>query len=108
MARYFSPESFGKTNGASIGMKKRGFSREPVRVLMHLNGGHTKVLLERTSGLGLADGGIEWDIPTDAIPLHLRKIGSRFIVASATIIPEESDKVEDIRRAISEITIEEL
>lgn len=48
-------------------------SREPVRVTMHLNGGYTRVVLERTLGLGLADGGIEWDIPTDKIPLHLKE-----------------------------------
>ncbi len=35
---------------------------------MHLNGGFTKVALERTLGSGLADGGIYWDIPTDRIP----------------------------------------
>jgi hypothetical protein len=53
--------------------------REPVRVMFHLNG-YTKVLVERTEGLGLADGGIVWDISTQIIPFQLRKIGSRFIV----------------------------
>ena len=55
-------------------------SREPARVLMHLNEGYTKVSLERTEGVGLADGGITWDIPTAAIPAHLRAIGSRFVI----------------------------
>jgi len=47
--------------------------------MFHLNG-YTKVLVERTEGLGLADGGIIWEISTQIIPLQLRKIGSRFIV----------------------------
>ena len=58
---------------------KEQIIREPARVLFHLNG-YTKVLLERTDGVGLADGGIVWDISTEIIPAHLRKIGSRFIV----------------------------
>ena len=53
--------------------------REPVRVLFHLGGGYTKVLLERTVGVGLADGGVMWDIPTEAIPPRLRGIDSRFL-----------------------------
>ena len=52
---------------------------EQVRVLFHLNG-YTKVLWERTEGVGLADGGIVWDITTAMIPPHLRAIGSRFIL----------------------------
>jgi hypothetical protein len=54
--------------------------REPVRLLMHLNEGFTQVLLERTEGIGMADGGIRWDIPTELIPPDLRAIGSRFVV----------------------------
>ena len=47
-------------------------------VEMHLNGGFTKVLLEKTRGIGLADGGIYFDIPTIKIPFHLRNIHTRF------------------------------
>lgn len=47
-------------------------------VEMHLNGGFTKVLLEATLGIGLANGGISWDISTEEIPHKLRNIGSRF------------------------------
>jgi len=36
---------------------------EKVRVIMHLPGGYTKVLVEWTLGVGMADGGIYWDIP---------------------------------------------
>lgn len=51
---------------------------EPVRVLFHLNENFTKVICERTIYVGLADSGITLDIPTDKIPVHLRKIGSCF------------------------------
>lgn len=63
---------------------------EPVKVLFHLNEGFTKVILERTIGVGLADGGIAWDIPTEKIPYELRKIGSRFILIAET----NSDEIE--------------
>jgi len=52
---------------------------ESVRVMFHLNG-YTKVILERTIGVGLADGGVAWEIPTDQIPQHLRAIGSKFVI----------------------------
>ena len=68
---------------------------EPVRVLFHLNG-YTKVLVERTEGLGYADGGITWEIPTEDIPAQLRKIGSRFIVSAPTK-PEEMSNGYRIR-----------
>lgn len=53
---------------------------EPVKVLFHLNGGFTKVILERTVGVGLADGGIACEILTEKIPVDLRKLGSRFLL----------------------------
>ena len=53
---------------------------EPVKILFHLNEGFTRVILERTIGVGLADGGVEQEIPTEIIPDHLRKIGSCFIL----------------------------
>jgi len=51
--------------------------REKVRVTMHLPEGYTKVLVEWTVGVGMADGGIYWDIPTSVIPaLRLRKLST--------------------------------
>lgn len=76
--------------------------REPARVLFHLNG-YTKVLLERTEGAGMADGGIVWEISTDRIPMHLRTIGSRFVVQYRRLTPEEMNDVEVIRRGNIEI-----
>jgi hypothetical protein len=79
--------------------------REPVRVLFHLNG-LTQVLLERIEGVGLADR-FTWDIPTEAIPPHLRAIGSRFVVAAESVTPEAHDTVDELRAARS-IRVEEL
>jgi hypothetical protein len=81
--------------------------REEARVLFHLNG-YTKVLLKRTEGVGLADGGIVCDISTEIIPAHLRKIGSRFIVQCVLPTSEEMDDVDAIRRLRTRIEIQEL
>lgn len=75
---------------------------------MHLSGGFTKVLLEQTAGAGLADGGIEWDIPTDRIPPHLRAVGSRFVIVSRSLRPEPHDSVDELRAAADDLAIEEL
>jgi hypothetical protein len=53
---------------------------EPVEVEMHLPGRFTRILLTRTLGQGMADGGISWELPTAAIPPELRGIGNRFLV----------------------------
>lgn len=73
-----------------------------VRVLFHLNG-YTKVIFEDSEGVGLADGGIMCDIPTEAIPVGLRRIGSRFIVSVATTLEEtrEGYKVQPLSEAES-------
>ena len=63
--------------------------RESVRVIFHLNG-YTKILVERTDGLGLADGDIVWEISTQLIPPQLRKIGSRFIVKMPSVTCEQN------------------
>ncbi|MBD2183902.1 hypothetical protein H6S82_21515 [Planktothrix sp. FACHB-1355] len=83
------------------------YDREPVRVLMHLNGGYTKVTFERVEGQGLADGGVDWDIPTQKIPFHLRNIGSRFFVIQKAVSLEK-DTIEDIREILLQIKIEEM
>jgi hypothetical protein len=57
---------------------------EPAKVLFHLNEGFTKIILERTIEVGLAEGSITWEIPTEKIPHHLRKIGSRFLISGDT------------------------
>lgn len=74
--------------------------RERVRVMMHLNEGYTRVLVERTEGLGLADGGVAWDIPTGIIPPHLRPLGSRFVVETQALWPELGDTASELRDAI--------
>jgi hypothetical protein len=81
--------------------------REPVRVLFHLNG-YTKVLVERTEGVGLADSGIMWELPTERIPHHLREIGSRFSVQIVPLSPEEENDPLAIHDAKNRFEIFEL
>lgn len=83
---------------------------EKVKLTMHLPGGYSKVLVERTIPLNMGPGGICWDIPTETIPPHLRNIGSRFIVvATQSALPKDRSQVkpEEIRNATS-ITVEEI
>jgi hypothetical protein len=75
---------------------------------MHLDGGYTRVSVVRTEGLGLANGGAEWDIPTQSIPLHLRGIGSQFLAVTPRFTPEAHDSADDIRRIRDQIEIHEL
>ena len=84
-----------------------GIVEEPARVLFHLNG-YTKVILERTEGVGMADGGIVWDISTKKIPQHLRPIGSRFIVKYKHPDENIEGTVEEIREALHNTEIIEL
>ena len=75
---------------------------------MHLNGGYTRVSVVRTEGLGLANGGAEWDIPTEAIPPHLRSLGSQFLAIVPRFTPDEDDSPDEIRRMIEQVEIHEL
>jgi hypothetical protein len=76
--------------------------------MMHLDAGYTRVSVIRTEGQGWANGGAEWDIPTQCIPHHLRSIGSEFLVVTPRFTPEEHDSPEDIRRIRDQIEIREL
>ena len=82
-------------------------TREPARLLFHLNG-YSKVLLERTANVGLADGGIVWEISTEIIPSHLRKIGSRFLIEYDPLNQDEINNLADIRDAKNRIVIRDL
>ena len=81
--------------------------RESVRVLFHLNG-YTKVMVERAEGVGMADGGIVWELPTERIPRHLRKIGSRFIVQAGPLRAEEENDPQAIHDVKNRFEIFEL
>ncbi len=88
---------------------KFGFSfRERARVVMHLNGGFTKVLFEDTLGSGLGDGGLMRDIPTANIPLPLRAVGSRFMLSCQAMAPEVHDSTEDVRAEMHRVVVEAL
>ena len=86
---------------------KEQIIREPALVLFHLNG-YTKVLLERTAGVGTADGGIVWEISTETIPPHLRKIGCRFLVEYAPPDASEISELDAIRGLQNRMVIREL
>jgi hypothetical protein len=74
--------------------------RQEAKVEMHLNGGFTRVSINFNRH--------QWDIPTDKIPPHLRRIGSKFIVVMPIIRPELSDSADAIREALVQLEIEEL
>lgn len=76
--------------------------KEIVRVTMHMNGGFTRVLVESSAGLGIADGGIHWEIPTNVIPAHLRTIGCRFRLVN------EQPQNQDRSRLYHGLRVEEL
>lgn len=88
-------------------MKLQPPFREPVRVLRHGDGGVIYVCLTRLDGQGLADGGT-WDIPTESIPFHLRRIGAEFLVIRPRFTPEDHDTPEEIRHMCNAVEIREL
>ena len=64
---------------------------------MHLDGGYTRVGLMRFGGT--------WDIPTAAIPNHLRAIGSELLVVTPRFTPEDHDTVEEIRQVRDQVEV---
>jgi hypothetical protein len=85
--------------------------REKVQVVMHLPEGYTKVLVQRTLGVGMADGGIYWDIPTSVIPPQLRQMGSRFLLETTGLsgkLEAENMSAEEIRSAIRQYVVREI
>ena len=87
---------------------ENGIFREPVRVVMHLPEAWTRVLLIRTYRLGLADGGICWDIPTERIPEHLRGIGSVFALRTQIPNVRIENSEERYKRRFEDLIITEL
>jgi hypothetical protein len=85
--------------------------RERVKVTMHLPGNHMQglIVVEWTYGLGMADGGIYCEIPTEIVDPNLRAIGSSFILTLEMADEGEMGKLwpEGIH-ASREWTIEEL
>jgi hypothetical protein len=75
--------------------------RHTAEVEMHLPGGFTRLILS-----DLAHGGHRLDIPTDAIPLLLRPIGSRLVVVAPRFQVEPSDTQKSIREMCRLIQIE--
>lgn len=70
---------------------------EPVTVEFHLDGGYTKVFLERAKNWGMTNGENDWDIPTNSIPPDLRTIGFRFLLSRSSLAADDHDSFEKIR-----------
>jgi hypothetical protein len=70
------------------------------RVEIHLPGNFTRVVLPE-----FGNGSV--DIPTDAIPFHLRGLGSSFIVVWPRFKPEPSDSIDAIREMCRRVQVEE-
>ena len=85
--------------------------REKVRVINAPSRGlHESIVVECTLGVGMADGGIYWDIPTSLIPPRLRQMGSRFIVETTSLSGQrEAEKLtaEEMRSA-QHVSVEEI
>ena len=75
---------------------------------MHLPEDWTRVLLVRTYGVGLADGGIYWDIPTGKIPLDLRQIGSVFLVETELTPAQTQDSSERYENRFRDLVVSPL
>jgi hypothetical protein len=73
-------------------VKLRETIRLPVRVAFHLNEGYTRVLWD-----GFRADVPGWDIPTEIIPPHLRRLGSRFLLVWTPISVEVGDSADEIR-----------
>jgi hypothetical protein len=84
--------------------------KERVKLIMHLPGGYSRVLVESTVGVGLAGGGVRWDIPTEAIPPRLRGLGSRFVVISTSVSGkrEAGEMTADQIRAAIRVSVHEI
>jgi hypothetical protein len=84
--------------------------RETVRVIMHLSGEHTQVLVESTVGVGLAGGSVFWEIPTQVIPIDLRKMGSRFVPVTTSVAGsrEAEELTADQIRSARSVQVERL
>lgn len=77
---------------------------EKVQIVMHLPEGYTKVRLDRFPSC-------DWDIPTSEIPLHLRSIGSRFIVQTTALsgaLEAANLSPEEIRSIIRPLSVREI
>jgi hypothetical protein len=84
--------------------------RETVRLVMHMSEGYSRVILESTEGMGMAYGGVCWEIPTERIPQHLRAIGSRFVVTAESPSQAEVENMtpQELRATLQELKIEEI
>ena len=68
-------------------------------VVHHLDDAHTTVEITDASGVRLSMP--YFHVPTSAIPIALRRIGSRFLLRWRAVWPNDSDSVADIREQMA-------
>ena len=73
-------------------MKKHLLDKLPAKVSFHLDHGYTRIQFLQPPHNG-------WDIPTSAIPSHLRKIGTPIKISASALWPENNDSPEQLRDA---------
>ena len=66
------------------------------RVIMHLNGGYSQIVLEDAPGSWGAEGGLIKEIETHRIPPPLRGIGTRFVVRGIHRSSREAGSGEEV------------
>ena len=74
-------------------------------MLHHGNGGTTYVPFLRNRAPGFTGDGAEVQIPTDAIPIHLRKMGTELLIIVPRFEPEKNDTLEEIRKMCAQIEV---
>ena len=67
---------------------------------MHLEGGFTRLTMTRYGGFS--------EVPTAAIPLYLRAIGSELLVVLPRFTPEDHDTVDDICHMLDHVEVHTL
>jgi hypothetical protein len=63
----------------------------------------TKVLVVRSERAG--GGGVQWDVPTDVLPLAQRKLGSTFRLMSETWVPENDEELGQVGKHPPKFTV---
>ena len=75
------------------------------RLLMHTHDNWSVVEIEDEEGNAVAGGGVRMPIPKNAIPPHLRQLGSRFRFTMRFVRPDTGDPVDELRTAQREAVI---
>ena len=69
---------------------------ERVRVIEHHEHGRTKVRITKSEDQGMKEGGIHWEVPTEAIPEELRAPGTEIVLTQETLVPEGEHEMGEV------------